>query len=88
MGEVYTELAFAHPFYDGNGRSLNFVVHEMCHREGFSLAWSKMDPTDYLKSLTLAINLKDYATMQAFLDAHVAPLPPPADQADDLSSIR
>jgi cell filamentation protein len=67
LGYVYGELAFHHPFYDGNGRSLNTVFTELLRREGLRLAWERLEPDAYLAALTPAVLLRHYAPLDAFL---------------------
>lgn len=66
LGYVYGELAFHHPFYDGNGRSLNTVFNEMLRRSGLSLDWERLEPHDYLEALTPAVLLRDYSRLDSF----------------------
>ncbi len=78
LGEVYGELAFNHPFYDGNGRSLNLVFAEMARREGFGIAWDKFDKQAYLAHLTNAVFGCSYEGLDNYLKNKVVLL----DQAD------
>lgn len=78
LGEVYGELAFNHPFYDGNGRSLNVVFSEMARRQGFGIAWDKFEKPAYLAHMTNAVFGCQYDGLSHFLREKVVPL----DQAD------
>jgi len=51
-GEVMGHLAYAHPFLDGNGRTIMVVHSVLAHRAGFSVNWAATDKTDYLNALT------------------------------------
>lgn len=51
-GEVMGQLAFAHPFLDGNGRTILLVFMELCYRTGFTIDWSKTGKDDYLRALS------------------------------------
>lgn len=51
-GEVMGQLAFAHPFLDGNGRTLLLVFMELCYRAGFAIDWSETSKDDYLRALS------------------------------------
>ncbi|MGC5700737.1 Fic family protein [Pseudomonas sp. NFXW11] len=51
-GEVMGQLAFAHPFLDGNGRTLLLVFMELCYRAGFAIDWSRTNKNDYLQALS------------------------------------
>ena len=50
-GEVMGYLAFAHPFLDGNGRTIMTVHSIMAQRAGFSIDWAKTDKVAYLDAL-------------------------------------
>ena len=51
-GEVMGQLAFAHPFLDGNGRTILLVFMELCYRARFAIDWSKTNKDDYLLALS------------------------------------
>jgi len=51
-GEVMGQLAFAHPFLDGNGRTILLVFIELCYRAKFAIDWSKTNKDDYLRALS------------------------------------
>lgn len=51
-GEVMGLLAFAHPFLDGNGRTILLVFMELCYRAGFAINWSETSKDDYLRTLS------------------------------------
>ncbi|WP_036627053.1 Fic/DOC family protein [Pantoea sp. AS-PWVM4] len=51
-GEVMGALAFAHPFLDGNGRTLLLVFMELSYRAGFSIDWGKTNKDEYLSALS------------------------------------
>ena len=51
-GEVMGYLAYAHPFLDGNGRTIMIVHGVLAQRAGFSIDWSTTGKTDYLTALT------------------------------------
>ncbi len=55
-GYVMGMMAWAHPFLDGNGRTMLLVHMEMCHRAGFSIDWTQSKKTDYLTALTKELN--------------------------------
>ncbi len=41
-------LAHAHPFLDGNGRTMMTIHIEMTYRVGISIDWVQTDKTAYL----------------------------------------
>lgn len=55
-GKVIGELAYAHPFLDGNGRTITAVASELARRSGFHIAWQETTKADYLKALTAEID--------------------------------
>lgn len=51
-GDVMGQLAFAHPFLDGNGRTILLVFMELCYRAKFAIEWSRTNKDDYLRALS------------------------------------
>lgn len=51
-GDVMGQLAFAHPFLDGNGRTILLVFMELCYRAKFAIQWSRTNKDDYLRALS------------------------------------
>lgn len=51
-GEVMGQLAFAHPFLDGNGRTILLIYMELCYRTRFAIDWSNTNKDDYLRALS------------------------------------
>ena len=49
-GEIMGFLAYAHPFLDGNGRTIMVVHTELAQRAGVSIAWDATDKDAYLGS--------------------------------------
>ena len=60
------QLAFAHPFLDGNGRTILLVFMELCYRAKFAIEWSRTNKDDDLRTLSAEIrepfkgHLNDY----------------------------
>jgi molybdopterin-guanine dinucleotide biosynthesis protein A len=69
-GEVLGLLADAHPFLDGNGRTILLVFMELCHRAGFAIDWSRTTKDDYLSALSAEINQPS----KGHLDRYLAPV--------------
>lgn len=69
-GEVMGQLAFAHPFWDGNGRTILLVFMELCYRAGFAIDWSRTSKDDYLRALSDEIR----APFKGHLDNYLKPL--------------
>jgi cell filamentation protein len=55
-GYIMGSLAHAHPFLDGNGRTIMVLHTEMSHRAGISINWVQTDKTAYLTALTVELN--------------------------------
>ncbi|MBK4997796.1 molybdenum cofactor guanylyltransferase MobA [Pseudomonas sp. S31] len=68
-GEVLGLLADAHPFLDGNGRTILLVFMELCHRAGFAIDWAGTSKQDYLAALSAEIN----QPAQGHLDRYLKP---------------
>ena len=54
-GAVMGLLAEAHPFLDGNGRTIMAVHGELARRAGIHIAWEETSKTDYLTALSTEI---------------------------------
>jgi cell filamentation protein len=51
-GEVFGYLAHAHPFLEGNGRTILTIYSELSHRAGFHVEWEAIDKALFLDTLT------------------------------------
>ncbi|MDD2324992.1 MAG: Fic family protein [Alphaproteobacteria bacterium] len=81
-GEVMSYLAHAHPFLDGNGRTILTVHTKLAQRAGFSVAWEETDKAAYLDALTEdLLNPKD-----GILDLYLLPFLCPAVSRARLAS--
>jgi cell filamentation protein len=89
-GTVMGAFAWAHPFLDGNGRTMLLVHAELAHRAGFSIDWAKSRKEDYLAALTREIRQPDQRP-RGHLDSYLASLVVPSSSistlADSLSAI-
>lgn len=54
--EVMGLLAYAHPFLDGNGRTILLVFMELAFRAGFAIHWGQTNKDEYLQALSGEIN--------------------------------
>ena len=54
-GEVMGSLAYAHPFLEGNGRTIMAVHSELSDRAGISIHWEKTNKVEYLQALTMEL---------------------------------
>ena len=67
--EIMGLLAHAHPFLDGNGRTIMLIHADLCDRAEISIDWEKINKQDYLKVLTKEI----YLPGQGHLDNYLRP---------------
>jgi cell filamentation protein len=70
LGEIMGCLAYAHPFLDGNGRTIMTVHSVLAQRAGFSIDWSATKKDAYLDALTKEIE----SPSKGHLDAYLKPL--------------
>jgi cell filamentation protein len=68
-GHIMGSLAHAHPFLDGNGRTIMVLHTELAYRAGISIDWVQTDKTDYLTALTKELNDPE----QGHLDNYLKP---------------
>ena len=66
-GEVMGYLAHAHPFLDGNGRTIIVVHCALAQRAGFSIDWAATDKNAYLTALTKELDQPGKGVLDAFL---------------------
>ncbi len=57
-GLIYTEMAHAHPFLEGNGRAIFFTHAKLCEDAGFWVDWSRISKHDFLQALTTDIQIR------------------------------
>ena len=69
-GSVLESFAYAHPFLEGNGRTIMVVHTVLAERAGFSIDWSQSLKADYLDALTLDLK----AAKKEHLDRYLQPL--------------
>lgn len=70
-GEVMGSLCHAHPFLDGNGRTIMIIHGEMAYRAGISIDWIQTDKTTYLTELTREIYLPGKGYLDEYLSQFV-----------------
>jgi cell filamentation protein len=81
-GVIMGYLAYAHPFLDGNGRTIMVVHGVMAQRAGLSIDRARTRKTDYLAALTKELDEPD----KGYLDAYFKPYIRKAVSADRLAS--
>lgn len=70
-GFVMGMFAYAHPFLDGNGRTMLVVHAELCFRAGMSIDWTLTDKSEYLRALTSEIEAPNAGHLDAYLKPFV-----------------
>lgn len=70
-GEVMGLLALAHPFLDGNGRTILLIFTELCYRAGFSIDWSQTTKDGYLAALSAEIFEPNHRPLDEYLRPYV-----------------
>lgn len=87
-GEVMGQLAFAHPFLDGNGRTILLVFMELCYRAGFAIDWSKTTKDGYLLALSDEIRAPRERHLDHYLKPFVVDIASRDEWPATISSIR
>jgi cell filamentation protein len=70
-GEVFGQLAYAHPFLEGNGRTILTVYADLTRRANFHIAWDQIDKDLFLKTLTGELLNPGKGTMDALVRRYV-----------------
>ena len=68
-GEVMGYLAYAHPFLDGNGRTILAAHVDLAERAGIGIDWAATDKAEYLAALTRELDHPG----KGYLDAYLKP---------------
>lgn len=71
-GEIFGYLAHAHPFLEGNGRTILTVYADLCRRGGFHIKWEDIDKDTFLRALTDEL-LKPGSSMDELFLQYVQP---------------
>ena len=66
-GKIIGELAYAHPFLEGNGRTITAIVSELSRRADFHVAWQETSKQEYLTALTKELNEPDKKHLTNYL---------------------
>ena len=78
-GEVFGALAYAHPFLEGNGRTIMTVHADLARRVGFHVDWAPIGKTEFLTALTAELRAPGSA-LDALIQPHVKPGPLPTER--------
>jgi hypothetical protein len=86
-GEVMGTLAYAHPFLDGNGRTIMTVHAELASRAGIRIEWEKTNKADYLAALTHGLETPGAGVLDAYLKPYVQRTADRQAMADTLKEL-
>jgi cell filamentation protein len=70
-GEVMGYLAYAHPFLDGNGRTIMVVHSVLAQRAGMSIDWGTTNKDEYLAALTQEIDNPGKGILDKYLEPFI-----------------
>jgi cell filamentation protein len=87
-GEVMGYLAHAHPFLDGNGRTLMVVHNELAHRAGISIDWTQTSKQGYLEALTRELDRPGNGELDEYLKPFVSQAVPHQRATEMLRDLR
>ena len=87
-GEVMGSLAYAHPFLDGNGRTIMTVHTELANRAGIRVEWEKTNKADYLAALTRELDSPGNGQLDAYLKPYVQKMSDRQVAANALKELR
>jgi len=66
-GKIMGYLAYGHPFFDGNGRTIMVVHSVLAQRAGFSIDWAATGKADYLSALTKELDSPGKGHLDTYL---------------------
>jgi cell filamentation protein len=87
-GEVMGTLAYAHPFLDGNGRTIMVVHTELATRAGISIDWARTEKQDYLAALTRELDRPGKGELDLYLKPFVGPVASRGQASATLGAMR
>jgi len=70
-GEVFGYLAHAHPFLEGNGRTILTIFAELTRRSGFYVEWEAIEKKQFLDTLTSELLQPGKSIMDALVLPYV-----------------
>jgi cell filamentation protein len=70
-GEVFGYLAHAHPFLEGNGRTILTIFAELTRRSRFHVTWEAIDKEQFLETLTRELLQPSKAIMDGLVLPYV-----------------
>ncbi|BCX71239.1 Fic/DOC family protein [Pseudomonas izuensis] len=87
-GRVMGQLAFAHPFLDGNGRTILLVFMELCYRAKFAIDWSRTNKDDYLRALSDEIREPREGNLDSYLKPFIVDISSRDEWPETISGIK
>jgi cell filamentation protein len=87
-GYILGSLAHAHPFLDGNGRTILVLHTELAHRAGISIDWTQTEKKAYLIALTTELNDPGKAHLDNYLKPFICSAIDRPQSASLLKSIK
>jgi len=70
-GKFIGEIAYAHPFLDGNGRTISILTDVLARKAGFHIRWEDTSKADYLTALTKEIDDPYKGHLTKYLEPHM-----------------
>lgn len=70
-GKFIGEIAYAHPFLDGNGRTITTVTDALARKADFHIRWEDTNKSEYLTALTKEINEPYKGHLTEYLKPHI-----------------
>lgn len=70
-GTCFAELAYAHPFLDGNGRTILTLHSEIMRRNHEHVEWERTDKREFLKALTIDLNNPGQRHFEKYLNPYI-----------------
>jgi cell filamentation protein len=87
-GEIMGMLAYAHPFLDGNGRTIMVIHSELAVRAGIWIDWTKTAKQDYLAALTRELDRPGKGELDVYLKPFIGPAVSRAHASAALGALR
>jgi len=72
-GEVFGQLAYSHPFLEGNGRTILTVYADLVRRAGFHVVWEQIEKQEFLRTLTQELLEPGKGKMDSLVLRYVRP---------------
>lgn len=87
-GHVMGMFAFAHPFLDGNGRTIILLHSELMSRAKCHIDWKSINKNDYLRALTREIDNPANNALDTYLSPFIIKENPPQNWMHSLGMLK